>query len=136
MRLAFLLARQYWPYTKWFGTAFARLPIAAELAPLLRRAIAATGYSAREAALVEANGVLVRAHNAGLTQHVDPQARPTTADRSCPGCRPLHRRLPTFDHRQLAEQAPLVGSVDHLTDSTDLLSSIDIATRLRALYRV
>jgi hypothetical protein len=35
-------------------------------------------------------------------------------------------RLPTFDHRQLAEQLPLVGAVDQLADSTDLLSSIDL----------
>jgi hypothetical protein len=138
MRLAFLLARQYWPYTKWFGTAFARLPIAAELAPPLQRAIAATGYSAREAALVEAYGVLARAHNAsGLTPHVDPLIRPyysrpflvLGADRFTDACR-----------RSITDswlsKLPLVGSVDQLADSTDLLSSIDLTTRLRALYRV
>ena len=33
MRLSFLYARRYAPYSKWLGTAFARLPIAADLLP-------------------------------------------------------------------------------------------------------
>ena len=33
MRLAFLLERTYAPYSKWLGTAFARLPSAADLTP-------------------------------------------------------------------------------------------------------
>jgi len=138
MRLAFLLAWRYWPYTKWFGTAFARLPIAAELARPLQRAISATGFSAREAALVEAYGVLARAHNAsGLTPHVDPQPRPyysrpflvLDAGRFTEACR--HSITDSW-----LSKLPLVGSVDQLADSTDLLSSIDLTTRLRALYRV
>ena len=77
MRLGFLLAREYWPYTKWFGTAFGRLPIAAELSPLLQRAVAATDHPTREAALVDSYGILARAHNAsGLTAAVDPSIRP------------------------------------------------------------
>ena len=77
MRLAFLLSDEYWPYPKWFGTAFARLPIANQLAPPLQRALTATRYPAREAALVEAYGVLAHAHNAtGLTLAVDPHPRP------------------------------------------------------------
>lgn len=40
MRLAFLLERTYAPYPKWFGSGFARLPIAATLTPLLDAALA------------------------------------------------------------------------------------------------
>ena len=77
MRLGFLLSGQYWPYAKWFGTAFARLPIATELSPALHRAVVTTGFPAREAALVEAGQVVARAHNAaGLTAPVDPTSRP------------------------------------------------------------
>jgi hypothetical protein len=138
MRLAFLLARQYWPYTKWFGTAFARLPIAAELAPPLQRTLAATGYPTREAALVEAYSVLARAHNAtSLTPHVDPHVRPyydrpflvLGAGRFTDACRR------TVTDSWLSE-LPLIGSVDQLADSTDLLASTDLPSRMRALYRV
>jgi hypothetical protein len=136
MRLGFLLSGVYWPYTKWFGTAFARLPIAAELSPTLHRAIAATNFPAREAALIEAGEIVARAHNAaGLTAPVDPTARPfhnrpfqvLGAGRFATACRaaisdPWLRDL------------PLVGSVDQLADSTDLLTDIDISRRLRAVY--
>ena len=33
-------------------------------------------------------------------------------------------------------QLPLVGAVDQLADSTDLLASTDLPSRMRALYRV
>ena len=138
MRLAFLLSRQYWPYPKWFGTAFARLPIAAELAPPLQRALAAAQYPAREAALVDANGVLARTHNAtGLTPYVDPHPRPyhdrpflvLDAGRFTDAC----RRTVTDDW---LSELPLLGSIDQLADSTDLLASTDLPHRLRAIYHV
>jgi hypothetical protein len=34
MRLCFLMERRYWPYAKWFGTAFHRLQIAPTLEPI------------------------------------------------------------------------------------------------------
>ena len=97
-----------------------------------------TRYPAREAALVEAYGVLARAHNAsGLTSHVDPQARPyhdrpflvLGAGRFTDACRG------TVTDSWLGE-LPLIGSVDQLADSTDLLASTDLPSRMRALYRV
>ena len=111
-------------------------PIAAELSPTLHRAIAATNFPAREAALIEAGEIVARAHNAaGLTAPVDPTARPfhnrpfqvLGAGRFATACRaaisdPWLRDL------------PLVGSVDQLADSTDLLTDIDISRRLRAVY--
>jgi len=36
----------------------------------------------------------------------------------------------------LLSTLPLLGSVDQLTDSSDLLASTDLSRRLRALYRV
>ena len=36
MRVCFLFARTYWPYAKWFGTAFARLPASDDLGEVLR----------------------------------------------------------------------------------------------------
>ena len=53
MELVFLQERAYWPYDKWFGAAFARLLPAAQLAPLLDRALTARGQEAATAALHE-----------------------------------------------------------------------------------
>jgi hypothetical protein len=64
MRLAFLMERQYAPYSKWFGTAFARLACGPELAPVLRDVGRADGWRAREAALMTAYEKLIVMHNA------------------------------------------------------------------------
>ncbi|MCS6757984.1 MAG: DUF4037 domain-containing protein [Candidatus Devosia euplotis] len=47
MRMDFLLERRYAPYAKWFGSAFARLPIAASLRPHLDQALLAGHWEAR-----------------------------------------------------------------------------------------
>jgi hypothetical protein len=39
MRLCFLMGRQYAPYSKWFGTAFTQLACAADLSPVLWKAL-------------------------------------------------------------------------------------------------
>jgi hypothetical protein len=136
MRLGFLLADRYWPYPKWFGTAFARLPIAADLGPALDRVLAAGGATAREEALVAAYGVVAAAHNAaGVTAPLDPAVRPfhrrgsrvLDAGRFAAACRaavadPWLRALPP------------VGSVDQVSDSTDVLSDVAVARRLGSLY--
>ena len=76
MRLAFLLERRYAPYSKWLGSAFARLDAAATLRPSLLDVLAARDHEAREAALVVAVEELARRHNAlGITAPVDPSVR-------------------------------------------------------------
>jgi hypothetical protein len=136
MRVAFLLADEYWPYPKWFGTAFARLPTAAELGPALAAAVAATSYPEREDALVAAYEAAGRAHNAsGLTEPVEPTARPffdrpfrvLGAARFAAACRAR------IDDPWLLGLAP-VGSVDQFADSTDVLGAVGVARRLRAVY--
>ena len=76
MRLSFLLNREYWPYMKWFGSAFARLPGAAEVWPLLTEVLAAPDWDGRQRALVAAYEALARRHNdAGLSEPVEPTVR-------------------------------------------------------------
>ncbi|MGH8775354.1 MAG: DUF4037 domain-containing protein [Jiangellaceae bacterium] len=131
MRLAFLQARVYWPYATWFGKAFSELPQVEELLAVLPMAVAATDHASREAALVAAYETVARRHNdSGLTYPVDHRAlhyhsrpfRVLLAGRFADACLasvgdPL-RRL------------PLVGSIDQLVDSTDVLSNSDRARRL------
>jgi hypothetical protein len=63
MRLCFLLEREYAPYSKWFGTAFARLDCGPELGPVLLDVVRATGWRAREDALVAAYERVTLMHN-------------------------------------------------------------------------
>jgi hypothetical protein len=48
MQLCFLQERRYWPYAKWFGTAFSRLDAAPAFGPLLDAVLAARDHPARE----------------------------------------------------------------------------------------
>ncbi|WP_020577004.1 DUF4037 domain-containing protein [Actinopolymorpha alba] len=136
MGLAFLLERQYQPYTKWFGTAFNQLASAAEPRPMLERAVAATDFATREGALAAAYEALARQHNqAALTPALDPTVRlfhdrpfrVLDAGRFARAC------VDAIADPALRE-LPLVGSVDQFVDSTDVLSAAGRARQLRAFY--
>jgi len=64
MRLCFLMEKQYAPYSKWFGTAFARLACAAELSPILWKALRAETWPERETALAAAYEQVATMHDA------------------------------------------------------------------------
>lgn len=137
MRLWFLFERTYWPYSKWFGTAFARLPGTAAVGAALAAAIGAASAHDREVALVAAYELTAARHNElGVTDVVDPRARPfhgrpfqvIGADRFVAAC------LARVSDPALTA-LPLVGSVDQVADSTDVLAYPDRARRLDALYR-
>jgi hypothetical protein len=64
MRLCFLMERQYAPYSKWFGTAFARLECGPELQPILAEVLQAGTWQERETALNAAYEKLGAMHNA------------------------------------------------------------------------
>ena len=136
MRIWFLLERQYWPYTKWFGSAFTLLPGTDAVSAALQRAIAATTPDALEVALAEAYECTARRHNeAGITDELPADVRSfhargylvLDADRFTDACR---ARVEDPVLRDL----PLVGSVDQFVDSTDVLNAPTRARRLRALY--
>lgn len=135
MRLWFLMSRTYWPYTKWFGSAFARLPDGAPLGQALSEALAATDHIRREDALVVAYGLVARRHNQlQITDPVDPQTRKfygrpyrvLMADRFAEAC------MARVSDPEL-QRLPPVGSVDQMADSTDVL---DYPERLRELIRL
>ena len=77
MRAVFLLSRVYPPYSKWFGSAFSRLDLAAELEPRLARVLDATDWRGREDALNAAYAAVGAMHNAAsLTPAIDLAVRP------------------------------------------------------------
>jgi hypothetical protein len=132
MCVHFLLARQYWPYMKWFGSAYRALPDADELIPHFEAAIAATKYADREAALVECFEGIARLHD-------DLNVEPTVRNFYNRPFRVLDAgRFATACREQINDpwlrHLPLVGSIDQFADSTDVLSNPEYARRLRELY--
>ena len=137
MRLCFLLERRYAPYSKWFGTAFARLTCAPLLEPILKEVLGADTWQAREDALARAYGTVAGMHNAlGITPPLDPRVSPyhsrpylvIHADRFVQA---LEQAITDPAVRGLA--APF-GAVDQFTDSTDILSDPAVYRKLRLLY--
>jgi Domain of unknown function (DUF4037) len=129
MRLCFLLERRYAPYSKWFGTAFGQLDAAAEVRPPLERAIAATGFRAREEALVEAVEAVARRHNAlGVTEPQEPSVRLFHARpfRVLGSSRFVDACLAEIEDGGL-RSLRLTGSIDQWADSTDVLSDPALA---------
>ncbi len=72
MRLCFLYNNTYAPYSKWFGTAFAKLDIDKKLRSAIQSALAADSLEEREDRIVEAQALVADMHNAsGLTGFVE-----------------------------------------------------------------
>src|SRR3569623_1927844 len=120
MRMAFLLERRYAPYAKWFGSAFARLPIASELTQHLDRALSAHAWRERGEALAAAYLVLAQRQQAdGLLGDVEPVIGPyfdrpfTTINADALGAA-VRAKIADPQLRAL----PPVGSADQITDST------------------
>ena len=76
MRLWFLFHRTYWPYTKWFGSAFARLPDASSLGDALTNMLSATDGDEVQKPLAAALEIAARKHNElALSEQLDPSVR-------------------------------------------------------------
>ena len=76
MRLCFLMEQRYAPYSKWFGTAFARLKCADRMAPLLEGALAANTYAERDPWMAQIYRYAVELHNdLRITPPVEPNTR-------------------------------------------------------------
>ena len=136
MRLAFLLERRYAPYSKWLGSAFARLDAAAALQPALLDVLAARDYEAREAALVAAVEELARRHNSlGITAPVDTTVRffHSRPFRVLGSSRFVEACLDRVRDPWL-RSLPLIGGVDQISDSTDALEDADVFAAVAKLY--
>ncbi len=137
MRLAFLVERRYAPYTKWLGSAFARLEIGPALGPILQAALDASDDGDRQAALTKASELVATRFNAlGVTEWVDPSVRTfhrrpylvLGADRFADAS-----RAAISDDRVRA--LPLgLGSIDQWVDSTDVQSQVRRARRTALVY--
>ena len=139
MRLGLLMRRRYPPYSKWLGTAFARLPDAARLVPPLAAAVSATRWPARERSLVQALEAAAAWHNElGLTGLLDTAARgffdrPYQVLEAGRFAAALRDEVADPRIRHL----PATGAVDQFVDSTDALRNVEsMRAVVAAIYRL
>lgn len=148
MRLCFLLERRYAPYSKWLGTAFTRLACAGRIAPLLSGALAAATWEERQQHLAAAYEIVAHMQNdLGIAEPQDARSSFYYGPPLHPGAgRPyrvihaerfataLRAAIRDADLRRIADEVGLVGGVDQLADSTDVVSSAAVSRRLGMLY--
>jgi hypothetical protein len=136
MRLCFGYLGRYAPYSKWLGTAFAALPVDPAIGRALDRALRAGDASARQRALVEAQGLVGALHNAsGLTEPLDLSVRDyygrgipvLFADRFAQA---LEARLIGTE----LEGVPLIGALSQVANLTALTDQPAHRARVAALY--
>lgn len=136
MRLCFLMEKQYAPYAKWFGTAFAQVSCAEALIPLLRRVLLAPTWSERQEFLVLAYENVATKHNAlQITEVLAPKVsyfyeRPFLVIGGGRFVNAIREKITDPVVKQIADRL-LIGNVDQFNDSTDFLEK---ARSFRSLY--
>jgi hypothetical protein len=131
MRLCLLMNRRYPPYSKWLGSAFARLPKIDALRADLVAAVTATDWPTRERHLAAAYRAVANRHNElGITAALNPTTRlyyerPYQVLDAGRFVTALQATITAPDLRD----RPLTGAVDQFMDNTDALGDL---TRNRA----
>ena len=132
MRLGFLIEREYAPYSKWLGTAFARLRCGPELLPDVQAALHAPDWPARERALTALMPKIADRFNAlDVVPAIDPTVRPyfkrpflvLGSRRFADAC------YAAIDDPDVARLPHGVGAIDQWVDNTDVLESPDHVRR-------
>jgi hypothetical protein len=138
MRLCFLMERQYAPYIKWFGTAFAQLDCAGELLPVLTQVLRAESWQEREKYLSSAYEFVARMHNdLDITEPLPAQVsnyynRPFLVIHGDRFADAIYAAI--TDEKVLA-LPPALGGIDQFVDSTDVLTSPGRLGQLKLTYR-
>jgi hypothetical protein len=134
MRLAFLIEDRYAPYSKWFGTAFAALPCAADLGPRLDAVLDADDWRIRDAALAEAALALGEVQLArGVPGAIPPQIeRFHERPFSVVNTEAMIAALMAAIGDATLGALPVVGGLDQVTDSTPVIEAPARAGRAMA----
>ncbi len=134
MRLCFLMERQYAPYIKWLGTAFAQLSCAGDLQPVFSRLLEAGSWQEREKHLSMAYEFVANMHNRlGITAPQPAQVspfydRPFQVIHAGRFVDAIRASIQSEAVRALPKH---LGSVDQFLDSTDALN---FSEKFRGIY--
>jgi hypothetical protein len=137
MRLCMLMEREYAPYSKWFGSAFAQLECAPRLTLILQGVLRATDWREREGNLAVAYELAATMHNdLSITAPVPTQVsqfyeRPFHVIRGESIAQAIWECIEDAEVKALPYG---LGKVDQYVDSTDILSHPERTRTLSALY--
>jgi hypothetical protein len=131
MRMAFLLERRYAPYSKWFGSGFARLPLAAALAPHFKAVFAAEAWEPRGNALAAAYLELAHKQNALGVAPFEPVIgpyfeRPFTTINTDDAIAAI---VATIEDPRI-KALPIIGAIDQISDLTPVLENPALTQRI------
>jgi len=137
MRLAFLYCKKYAPYSKWFGTAFSRLPISDDLKNALLKAVTASDIETRENEIIRAQLLTVDLHNkTGITEFIDVEIDDDFLRR---GIKSIHAyKIANTVQAKLKgtglEKYPLIGSFNGVAEMNDLWDFLPLMRKAKAIY--
>jgi len=140
MRLCFLMEKQYAPYPKWFGTAFSGLGCADRVSPHLEAVLRSASWGEREKHLVPAYEYIAAMHNAlGINEELPAKSgnffgRPFKVIELVGGFSDAIRTQITDPEVKRIAEKNLIGSIDQISDNTDILSDSKWRGSLRNLY--
>lgn len=136
MRLCFLYCRRYAPYSKWFGTGFARLAIDDAIGGQLNAALAAHDVLHREQHLVAAQLLVAELHNrSGFAPPISVRAqayfsRPIQVVRADEIASAIAAAL----HGTPLAELPLIGTLSQVGNFTAISDNPAYRRRIRRLY--
>jgi len=137
VKLCFLMERQYWPYSKWFGTAFSKLACAKDLTPIFDLILNAQDWESREQHLSSAYIYIAEIHNTlEITEFIDPKV---VSFHERPYQVPQADLFNTALYRNIESEVVLkwpkgVGNIGQFVHCTDILDSVLHCKKLGAIY--
>ncbi len=137
MRLCFLMERIYVPYSKWFGTAFSKLSPASVLIPVFHKVLSANSWQEREQGMTEAYEYLAFRHNKLMITKPIPAKvsafhdRPFLVIQGADFADALKKEIKD----KFISNINLIGSVNQLTHTVDLLENNDLLEKMNLLYK-
>ena len=138
MRLAFLMEKQYVPYSKWLGSAFGRLKTAGKLAPILREVCWARTWKTREERLAQAYSTVAKQHNAlKITKPLPTKVshyfgRPYLVIHGENFANEIKKAIKDVAVKGIKTE---VGSIDQFTDSSDVIQNLSLGRHLGVVYK-
>lgn len=136
MKLCFLMEKKYYPYSKWFGTAFSKLKIAKQLSPILKNVMIAKTWKQREKELSKAYTIVANKHNSlHITKILDAKTsyyygRPYLVIHADRFATVIRERIQDKEIKAIK----LIGSVDQFTDSVDISNDLGLRQNLGTVY--
>ena len=137
MRLCFLMEKEYAPYSKWFGTAFAKLKSAKKLIPIFHKIISSENWQKREKYLSKAYEVVASMHNElKITKQLPTKVtefhdRPYLVIHGDVFAEKIKKQIKNKDILHIKLN---IGSVNQITNTVDLLEDSELSQRMKNLY--